>query len=440
MYKNMSLVDNHNLNKRCLRIMDKKAKEFIATVITKEKMKKLLREIVVSSIAGIVVAVILAIWAGITGIYQNIQSIPDMATKEDIKGMVTKDDIKYMVTTDDIKDMVTNDDIEDMVTKDDIDPWIDAVNSLDKKYDELNRTVGKIEGRLGIAVEPNDYFISTISHNFLSSDTGNNKFINYVFTDLDINIGTDANTGEEYTAGDLRNAPIVLSYTDENNDEVFFKGQYNDNNQWNGNCIINKYTNGNLKYVLNAEYASGKLVSYKQVFSYINNSNIEVWAVSDRTVEGEENAGQTWTFFKEGEYIKNFDNSYLKSENIIDDQQFLNSMNLMMEGFYNGYTSDGLFNDQNDDAYMVKYNRNGYVRMLYAGQFQDGKPHDPTGNAWVISLGYDDIHYMYYRGVINNLDEINENNGWKHITIEEINQTINNDNYACPINWYDAII
>lgn len=401
---------------------------------------KFVHDVAVNAIGGIVVAVVIAVWAGFTGIYNNIKSIPDLATKEDIENMVTTSDIENMVTTSDIENMVVKDDIKDTAKQNDIETLTKQIDNISQKYDNLNRSVGVIEGRLGIPVNPNAGFISKLTQTYASYDTVYNESTNNVWSDLSQEVGTDLTTGAIYTAEDLENETVILSYFDENNNEVYFKGKYNEDNKWEGNCIINKYSDGNLKYIMNADYESGKLVAYKQVFSYINSANMEVWAISSRTVEEEGNAGQTWTFFKEREWKKDFEKNYLKAENIINEEYFYNIMDLNMEGYYNGYTSDGYFNDENKNgnAYMIKYNEDGYVRMLYSGQFASGLPHDLTGNAFVIALGRDGTSYYYYDGKIEDFSQIEEL--WRKIEIEEIKQRIKGINYDGSLNWYGEIV
>lgn len=410
-----------------------------------KKQSELFYSVVANVAGGVLAAIIIAFATRFTSVYRNIMSIPNMATKDDIVGMVKTDDIANMVTTDDISNMVTTDDIANMATTDKIDNIINQVNELKERvgkvennYNELNRTLGRIEGRLGTYLDADEELINKTNASCNSYENAYNESDNYVWEDLKLEVGRDYITGDIYTAEDLEDEIVILSYIDENNDEVFFKGSFNENNQWEGNCIINKYSNGNLKYIMNANYESGRLVTYNQVFSYVNSSNITVWAISSRTVGEEGNAGQTWTYFKEREWKKDFENEYLVADNIIDEKYFENRMNLKKEGYYNGYTSDGYFNDKSESAYMVKYSMDGYIRMFYSGQFVDGQPHDLTGNASVIAFGHDEENYYYYKGMINDISKIGD--GWEKIPVEEVKKKFLSVDYSESLFLYGEVV
>lgn len=404
------------------------------------RKRELLYPIIIATAGEVLSVFIIAIVAGVTGIYSDIKSIPNMATKEDIADMVTTTDIADMVTTADIADMATTNNINGMSKAiDELEGKIDDIDKeYDDKYEELIRSVGVLEGRLGIYVDPTMDVISKINETYSSYDNTYNESNNYVWMDLKQEVGRDFITGAPYTAEDLENEIVILSYIDENNDEVFFKGTFNENNQWEGNCIINKYSNGNLKYIMNANYESGKLITYNQVFSYVNSLNKEVWAISSRTVEEKGNAGQTWTYFKEREYKKYFENEYLTAENIINEEYFYNIMDLKIEGYYNGYTSNGYFNDESENAYMVRYNEDGYIRLFYTGRFVNGQAYDKTGSASVIAFGYDEENYYHYSGVIEDISKIG--NGWEKISVDEVKKKIMNSNYSGPLVLYGDVV
>lgn len=401
-------------------------------------LAKFLHEVAVNVAGGLLLLVITAIIALFTGIYKNIKSIPNLASKDDIVNMVTTSDIEDMATKDDIKDMATQKDIETLTAE--VEGANEKYDKLSEKYNGINYDIGYIKGRLGTVVEPNENLINRMNQAFNSYASASAESDNYVWVDTKQVIGRDIATGTTYTAEDLENETVIFSYIDENNNEVFFKGAYNENNQWSGNCIINKYFNGNLNFIMNADYESGKLVSYHQVFSYVNASNAEVWAVSSRTVEEDGNAGQTWTYFKEREWKKDFEKNYLKAENIINEEYFYNIMirDLRIEGYYNGYTSDGFFNDENENAYMIKYTEDGYIRLVYAGNFVNGQPYDTKGNAWMISLGRDGEKYYYYSGKIDDTSPAVED--WQEISIDEAKKKTHDLNYEGSLIWYGEVI
>ena len=77
-------------------------------------------------------------------------------------------------------------------------------------------------------------------------------------------IAIDLNSNIEYTAADLINKKLILTYEIEDSD-IIFCGQFDENNNWNGQCIINVYNNELLSLATEAEYNSGELLSYKQI-------------------------------------------------------------------------------------------------------------------------------------------------------------------------------
>lgn len=399
--------------------------------------RKIGQDIFINVAGGVLTTAILFIVSIVSGIYSDIKSIPNMATKEDIAGMLTLEDIKDMATTEDIKEMVTQKDLK--VLSSQIEGINEKYDNINEKYDEMNRSIGVMQGRLGVIVEPNEDFVNMINQTYESYDSVYDGAKKNVWIDLKQEVGKDLITGDTYKAEDLENDTIILSYIDENNDEVFFKGSFNEDNQWNGNCIINKYTDGNLNYIMNANYEEGTLVNYNQVFTYVNTADIEVWAISSRTVEGSGNAGHTLTYYKEKEWKKNFENQYLKAENIINEEYFYNVMDLKIEGYYNGYTSDGLFNDSSEKAYMIKYTLDGYVRMVYFGGFVAGQPHEMNRNALAIAWGHDEKNYYYYVGKIDDLSKIGDQ--WIKTSVDEAKSMIKNLNIDVmeQLNWYGDV-
>lgn len=253
--------------------------------------------------------------------------------------------------------------------------------------------------------------------------------------DLKQVVATDKVTGSEYTASDLENKTIIMTYY-ENDEEVFFKGQFDENGYWNDDCVINKYKNGKLTMVMDAIYESGKLRSYKQIFPYTTLNGDDVWVVSIRKVEENEGedvrSGETFMYFRTEEYVKAFDDEYFSDADVINTDDFGEKVDLKIEGYYNGYTSNGKYNDDSKTAYLVKYNYEGKVRYLYVGKIKDGLPNDNSRDAWSISWGYADDGYYYYQGEFYNGKHETPPN-WKPMTQEEINNIVNSDDFNCPL-------
>lgn len=268
--------------------------------------------------------------------------------------------------------------------------------------------------------------------NAKSTNKGTEPVVDMLSFKKETVIGINAENNKEETRKSVENKPFITSY-EEDGEEVFFYGKYNEDGQWDGNCIINRYKDSKLTFVMEAEYDKGELKSYKQIFRGKNSDQREIWYVADRETEGDRNKGETATYFFYGDYEKDFDMKTAKAEKILTVDKFLETIPSTMEGYYSGYTSDGKYNDDSGKAYLVKYDGSGRVRFFYTGKIKNGYPEDDTGNAWSISLGYDGSGYYYYKGKFKNGNREKTPKNWKPMTQEEINEKINPDDYECPL-------
>lgn len=286
-----------------------------------------------------------------------------------------------------------------------------------------------------ITINPSAQLDMLVKDTYQSDQTVYMASENPVPLDLKQVIATDKITGSEYTASDLENKTIIMTYK-ENGEEVFFKGQFDENGYWNDNCVINRYRDGKLTMVMDAIYESGKLKSYKQIFPYTTLNGNDVWVVSIRKVEedvGEDiRSGETFMYFRTEEYAKVFDNENISDVDIINTNDFREKVDLKIEGYYNGYTSNGKFNDDSKTAYLVKYNNDGEVRYLYVGKISNGVANDNSGDAWSVSLADEDGEYYYYQGEYSNGKHKTPSN-WKPMTQEEINNVIDPEKFNCPL-------
>lgn len=248
-------------------------------------------------------------------------------------------------------------------------------------------------------------------------------------------IATDSDTGEEYTAGQLIDKPLLLSYI-EDGQEVYFLGQFNENNHWDGECTINVYKNDQLVLITQAIYDDGEMQSYEQVLPYTNQGEKAVWSISKRQCVGGVNAGESWSYLREKEYTKPFGLNDVTTEDILSVEKFEKYTELQLEGYYYGNTSEGTFNDESGEAYVVKYFADGTVRMLYKGFIKDGKFEDSTDNAWYIVKG-EDTDYMYYKGIFKNGKPQNDAESvFKNpVSLDEINEIIDGLKFNCKLNW-----
>ena len=231
------------------------------------------------------------------------------------------------------------------------------------------------------------------------------------YANLDSFVETDASVhyssvvaynyyGDELTVEDLAEKKLLIPYMDHGK-ECFFYGQLDRNGNWDGECIINIYQDGSLQLITEAVYDGGDLLSFKQAFPGKNktaNDKKDVWYISKRSVRDGFNSGETLSFFRAGAYTQNFSYDDVTSEDILTLDDFREIVEGGLEGYYRGNSSNGLFNDDSNVAYMFKFFENGTVRTFYTGKFSNGTFEDQTGNAWMIGRLGTDEKYSYYKG------------------------------------------
>lgn len=245
--------------------------------------------------------------------------------------------------------------------------------------------------------------------------------------------------GEEYTGSQLANQKILLPYRTDN-EEMYFYGQFNENNQWDGNCIINTYRDGNLIMIMEANYDNGNLLDYKQVIHFQTLDGIKVWSVSERENKDGYTCGDSWNYIFEEEYKQNFEFDNVVVDNIIDIEKFKSTINTPLYGFYHGQTSNGYYNDTTGQAYYIKYFDNDtfgvdypVIQTLYQGNFVNGKFDDHTYNAWYITRE-DNTTYMYYKGCYENGEAFHTDSSKdefiNYLTHEQIEEILDKYNFS----------
>ena len=239
---------------------------------------------------------------------------------------------------------------------------------------------------------------------------------------------------KEFTSSQLAGRQIIIPYK-LGDDECFFYGQFNNKNHWDGNCIINSYDSyGNLKLIMDAIYYDGDLKSYKQV---IPSSTRNIWFASIRKPEGSWDSGETWTFNRKNEGIKNFNSDEVKDSDIINFEQFIDLItDNGLDGYYSGKTSGGFYNDDTTNAFLIKFNEDKKIRLFYKGRFKDGNMHDEIGESWEIVYDSTDKlnNYFYYKGKFNDGNRENDNN-LESYSLEKVHMLT--DNMTKDLNWLD---
>lgn len=254
-------------------------------------------------------------------------------------------------------------------------------------------------------------------------------------------IAIDVVSNKAYRADELSYIPLLIPYM-EDGQEVYFYGQFNENNHWDGKCIINVYKNDKLTAIMDAVYDDGKRMEYKQVQADSKNGK-DVWVISDRKDEDTYNSGETWIYSRKNVPSKKFTMESVEAEYIFDTEDFLTSMDMELMSYYNGNTSDGKYNDETGKAFLVIYADDGTILTLYQGCFKNGTLNDDTYNAWEIArnpkTGAD--KYMYYRGKFKDGKADAENDDKNIVTendlsLQRIFEIVNESEIKYQMNWY----
>jgi hypothetical protein len=188
---------------------------------------------------------------------------------------------------------------------------------------------------------------------------------------------------------------------------------------------------------MDAIYEDGVVTNYNQVLKGKNSSGTESWYIANRTNKGKFNSGETWQHKYEESIISLTETSdNLSSNSVITFETFKYRLATKLEGYYNGNTTNGNYNDTTGQAYLVKFLDNEKVKTLYQGNFKDGVFEDDTGNAWDISKE-NDTPYMYYKGYFKDGKKINnEGSTFEHdLTLERIQEILGDKTYDVDLEW-----
>jgi len=248
-------------------------------------------------------------------------------------------------------------------------------------------------------------------------------------------IAVNQETGKGYKAKELVGQKLLLPYT-EGNQKIVFYGSFNKNNQWHGECIINVYTGDNLQLVTEANYDNGVVTDYRQVMPYITSAGNKVWSVSNRTSEENWNSGESWNYYREKEYTMDFDFESITENEVVTIETMKSFIDTDLEGYYVGNTSEGKYNDDSGEAYMVKYASDGTVKTLYKGGIRDGEFHDLTGDAWYISQK-ENGEYLYYQGefIDGDANKKDEDEVTNPFSLEQIHEIVDKLQLNCDLKW-----
>lgn len=233
-----------------------------------------------------------------------------------------------------------------------------------------------------------------------NTDTKNGKAWDNWRLLVDVVVAEDEN-GDKYTPPELANVTFVTSYT-EGEKEIYFLGQYNEKGHWDGKCILNVYSKGILESILQGIYNDGKLYSYQRIADEKDGT----WYAADLVQLEEYKEGEVWVYEKIEDYEQDISLDNYDQSKILDYDNFTEHKEGQILSYYNGDISNGYYNDNSGDAFLISYFKHGeiaeaddktVIKTLYQGKFLDGYFVDESDSAWYITREIDTT-YMYYEG------------------------------------------
>ena len=230
----------------------------------------------------------------------------------------------------------------------------------------------------------------------------------------------------EKSAKELQNQRIITSYKEDGLDVVFV-GQYNEKYHWQGNCIINAYKDGILDYAEAAVYNDGERTFNEQLFN-----NGDTWVYVKRIQDGDVNSGDTWKYEKTKEIFQSVSIEQPSERDLIIPGAYV-SLFSICKSHYHGDTSDGQYNDESGNAYLITY-KNGYTKTLYCGNFKNGEFEDDTGDAWYITID-DETEYMYYKGTFTRGHPSEKGETENPLTEETLSRLTENLTFKDELKW-----
>lgn len=338
---------------------------------------------------------------------------------------------KTMITRKDLDDFKSISDRQFASTNQQLDDLYDVVNNL--KDNKQGIESAYIVTGDNVATKTLINGVSSIIHtDTLKDDTALWDSDTILFKEKD---------GQKSLAKEVSGNKLLFSYTDaDDGSVVYFYGQFSKDNKWDGNCLINVYKNNKLRLITDAIYDNGTLTSYKQVLSSSNAAGRGVWLISKRDCNHNINSGDTWSYYSDKDILQNFTQDSFNASDFLNVSNFKNNLNTDLEGFYHGDTSKGSYNDNSGKAYLIKFAKDGTVRMFYMGGFVNGNLVDNTGNAWEIARNENalDSKYVLKEGyfVDGDLDRAREHVEDYGITEDVIKEKMRNIFVVPVIRWY----
>ena len=330
------------------------------------------------------------------------------------------------------------------------------LEAIDRKVDSIDKRLIKAENQISYLGGEDPTLIG------LSASDACQKSIKRCVGELDSYVLTDASVqrssivgnnskGDELTVEDVAYKKLLIPYKDDGK-ECFFYGQLDQDGKWDGDCIVNIYENQKLVLITEAIYDSGKLSTFQQAFPNESKrqDGQDVWYFSKRTKKENFNIGETWDYVRNGDFEQTFSYDSVTVEDILTINGLKNRAAGQLEGYYNGNTSNGLYNDDSGEAYMVKYftaNRYGFygagtIRTLYVGKFKDGFPEDTSNDSWLIGRYTPQGDYSHYKGPFKggvpaiSSEAANAKDYWSPLpSQEDIDELLEGRTFNCDLIW-----
>ena len=355
---------------------------------------------------------IVSLLAILFGAYNYVESKFDKLNDK-LNECLKKDEINNLTTdVSEMREYLYSDD----GVKDQLGEFSDK---MDKVTNLLNITAIKADVtteeyiRSNVSIVDNDISNSTSS---ISSDTC---------------IGTDSE-GNVYIAKNLVDKTILLTYT-EDDKEIYFLGQYNKNYHWNGYCVINTYdADGKLNSINESNFDDGNRLDYE---SYYLSDKQNEWIYTDRDCKKEINEGISIRYKSNFSKQKNFTATNVRVSDLIYIESMKEYDNKEILSYYMGKTSNGVYNDDSGNAYLVRYNSEGFVSVYYKGNFKDGDFEDENAIEIVLDESDNINKYFLYNGGFTRGKRISDD-GIKYITQDEINTILKENGCKDNFTWY----
>ena len=230
-------------------------------------------------------------------------------------------------------------------------------------------------------------------------------------------------TGKYYELNELQNKRICLYYKGTDGRDYYFAGQYNENNHWNGECLINSYKDGKLMLASSDIYDDGKKMSYIQLISS------DDWIYGNRNIEKSGlHSGDTFLYTKSREIYCSADENKPMESDMIEPNKARNLLGECPRLWYHGCTNGKEFSDVSGQAFQVVFHEDGTVKNFYWGNFGNGPCF-----GW--ELARDEMSWRFY---VEYVGTFSDNNHYLNESVTENGRYYYEDEILERIKQFDG--